>query len=151
MNETHTQFSGLITILLVLLLGGCDGSTKPPRIYTAAATGPSRLEALVEQFNKAHLARDVDAAMRLIYWQPAVDQEFWWASLSDEFENPYDTIETLPAEGEHPSPKLPSKTTLPVVARIRIVRGEPPSSTSMFELLVGVQAWRFWSTLEEVS
>ena len=132
----------IVSLLAALLLSGCDQR----RVYTAAATGPSSLEGLVEQFKKAYLARDVDAAMGLFYWQSADYQDFWWTSLTDEFENPYDTIETLPAEGEHPSPKLHSKTTLPVVARIRILRGKAPSRTSMFELLVGTHNGLYYFT-----
>ena len=143
--QTTARFVISVTVL-TLLFSGCGKSKSPPRVYTASTTGASSIENLVDDFKKAYTARDADAAMQMFYWQTADDQDFWWVMLNNIFATPYDDIEVIPPQGENESVHPPPKTTLPVVARLRITTNTTPTSRSEQTLLIGENENGFYFT-----
>ncbi len=131
----------IIATVLAPLLSGCGKSRTPPRVYTAATTGSSSVENLVDDFKKAYAAHDADAAMQMFFWQSADDQYFWWVELNDIFASPYDAIAVVPPQAESESEHPPPTTTLPVVARMHITTNTTKTSTGSTEeihtLLIG--------------
>ena len=138
----------LVTAAIVstIMFSGCSKPNTPPRAYTAAPKGAASVEELVDNFKKAHAARDADAAMQMFYWQTTDYQDFWWVSLSELVESPYDDIEVISPQADKESVHPPPKTTLPVVARLRITTNTTPTSRSEQVLLIGENENGFYFT-----
>lgn len=122
---------------LTVFLGGCGKSPTPPRVYTTPAKGAATAQQLIDNFKKAHTARDTDAAMKLFYWKSADNQDVLWLSINTLFEAPADSVEQIPPEKEGESAGSPPKTAIPVVSRLRITTKTTSTGHSAQVLMIG--------------
>jgi hypothetical protein len=130
-----TQFAVVVTLFLF----GCSRTTPPPPVYTATPTGAGSAEMLVDDFKKAYAAGDTDAAMRLFYWSSADaegTQRFWLRLFPEMFAVSYESMELVSPPGAHNSANGATKTALPIVAQLRIVRTTSTFRTEQ-DLMIG--------------